>query len=326
MPDSPNLELDLRPATLDDAGIVADLEAARDPEDPRDPKMLRYWWTSLSTDEITMRLVALRQAAAVAFLGVGHRRWDDMPERFGWLRPILSDELWSESTYLSLVGRAEAWLGQEGAEVGWIRIREDRDNELDALDRAGYREVRRQNISELDLVSHRDQLLEAAARYRGQMKEQGVELLTFSDDRDPQRMAKLHTMMVATEQDIPTTVPIPAQPFDEWKRATFNSPGTSEDRFWIAREGDQIVGLSFLDFPPTRGLPWTSFTATSNEVRGRGIARALKYESVAQAIDLGYKRIRTSNDGANAPILHINQEMGYQLVVPIIELHRGLAS
>jgi GNAT superfamily N-acetyltransferase len=326
MPASPNLELDLRTATLDDVGIVADLEAARDPEDPRDPDMLRYWWTSLSSDEVVMRLVALRESAAVAFLGTGHRRWDDMPERFGWLRPILSDELWSESIYLNLVGRAEAWLRQEGAAVGWIRIREDRDNELDALDRAGYREVRRQNISELDLVSHRDQLLEAAVRYRDQMKEQGVELLTFSDDRDPQRMAKLHVMMVATEQDIPTTVPIPAQPFDEWKHATFDSPGTTADRFWIAREGDQIVGLSFLDFPPTRGLPWTSFTATSKEVRGRGIARALKYESVAQAIDLGYKRIRTSNDGANAPILHINQEMGYRLVVPIIELHRDVAS
>src|ERR1700719_476317 len=44
MPPSDRLELDLRPATPDDAEIVADLEAARDPEDPRDPRMLRFWW------------------------------------------------------------------------------------------------------------------------------------------------------------------------------------------------------------------------------------------------------------------------------------------
>ena len=37
------LELDLRPATLDDAGMVADLEAARDPEDPADRQVLRHW-------------------------------------------------------------------------------------------------------------------------------------------------------------------------------------------------------------------------------------------------------------------------------------------
>jgi hypothetical protein len=36
--------------------------------------------------------------------------------------------------------------------------------------------------------------------------------------------------------------------------------------------------------------------------------------------------VRTANDGANAPILHINGEMGYRLVFPVIELHRGLTS
>jgi hypothetical protein len=41
-------------------------------------------------------------------------------------------------------------------------------------------------------------------------------------------------------------------------------------------------------------------------------------------IELGYKRVRTANDGANAPILHINQEMGYRVVTPVIELHRSL--
>jgi GNAT superfamily N-acetyltransferase len=324
MPASPSVELDLRPVTLDDVGIVADLEATRDPEDPRDPEMLRYWWTSGSVDEVKMRLVAVRDGTAVAFLAAGHQRWDAESERFGWIRTILAGELWSEAAYLNLVTRAEGWLIGEGAAISVARAREDRPNELEALGRAGYREVRRQNISELDLVANRDQLLKDAATHRREMQDQGVEMLTLQADTDPSRNAKLFEMMVAAEQDIPTTVPIPHQPFDEWKHATFDNPGTREDRFWIAREGGRIVGLSFLDFPPVRGLPWTSFTATSNDVRGRGIARALKYESIAQAIDLGYRRIRTSNDGANAPILHINQEMGYRLVVPMIELHRDL--
>jgi len=50
----------------------------------------------------------------------------------------------------------------------------------------------------------------------------------------------------------------------------------------------------------------------------------LKYETMAQAIELGYKRVRTANDRANAPILHINEEMGYRVVTPVIELHRSL--
>jgi GNAT superfamily N-acetyltransferase len=325
MPASHRLDLDLRPATLDDIGIVADLEATRDPEDPRDAEMLRYWWTSGSDDEAILRLVAVRQGAAVAFLGAGHQRWQDMPERFGWVRPIIRADQWSEPAHLQLLGKGEAWLKSEGAAIAVSRVREDRRNELDVVTRAGYREVRRQNFSELDLVAKRDQLLAAAAKHRRRMQDQGVELLALSDDKDPDRLAKLHVMMVAAEKDIPTTVPIPLMPFDRWKKFTFDNPGTREDRFWIAREGDAIVGMSVLDFPPVRGLPWTAFTATSKEVRGRGIARALKYETIAQAIQLGFKRIRTSNDGANAPILHINSEMGYRLVVPLIELHRELA-
>jgi hypothetical protein len=46
---------------------------------------------------------------------------------------------------------------------------------------------------------------------------------------------------------------------------------------------------------------------------------------MAQAIELGYERVRTSNDGDNAPILAINREMGYRLIRPVIELHCELA-
>jgi GNAT superfamily N-acetyltransferase len=93
---------------------------------------------------------------------------------------------------------------------------------------------------------------------------------------------------------------------------------------WIARDGDQVVGMSIIGYPPRRGVPWTSFTCTARSVRGRGIARALKYETVAQAIALGAKQVETANDAENAPILHLNEEMGYQPVTPLLELHREL--
>jgi GNAT superfamily N-acetyltransferase len=260
----------------------------------------------------------------VAFIAASHERWGEGPERFGSLRVVLRSDVWSEPEYAWLIGRGEQWLGSEGVVNVVTRVREDFGHELEALDRIGYREVRRQNFSELDLVAHRDDLLRGLSQERQKMKAQGVTMLTLSDYSDPDRLVKLHEMMVAAEQDIPSTVPIPRQPFDEWMRATFDDPGVREDRFWIARDGEAIVGLSYLEFPPVRGLPWTAFTATSQAVRGRGIARALKYESMAQAIELGYRRVRTANDGANAPILHINQEMGYRVVTPVVELHRSL--
>jgi GNAT superfamily N-acetyltransferase len=324
MPASHALELDLRPSTLEDASIVADLDARRDPDDPRDPQMLRFWWTLRSENESTTRQVAVRDGIAVAFVAAGHELWENVSERFGWVRVIIDSDLWSARNFSTLIARGEAWLASEGVATSVLRIREDFEDELQVAGSLGYREVRRQRFSELDLVALRDHLLAGAEENRKRMREQGIQLLTLSEDKDPELMRKLHEMMIETEQDIPVTVPIRRQPFDEWKRATFDNPGTREDRFWIAREGDNVVGMSVMDFPPTRGLPWTSFTATSKKVRGRGIARALKYETMAQAIGLGYKKVRTANDGVNEPILHINTAMGYRLVVPVIELHRSL--
>jgi RimJ/RimL family protein N-acetyltransferase len=319
------LDMDLRPATLDDVEMVANLEAARDPEDPRDPQMLRHWWSRRTDQEITLRLVAKQKGAAVAFVAAGHEDWKVMPKRFGWVRPILDRDRWSEAGFRQLVETAEAWLRSEGAVRSVIRIREDFSNELEAVGRAGYREERRQRISELDLVAGRDALLAGAEAGRSRMREEGVTLLTLGEDRDPERMTKLYELSNASEQDIPTSVPIRTMPFEEWRHEWLDDPGVREDRFHIAREGDAIVGLSVIGYPPVRGLPWTFYTGTSKAVRGRGIARALKYETVAQAIDLGFERIRTNNDAANGPILRLNEQIGYRLVRPLIELHRELS-
>lgn len=326
MPASHSVDLDLRAATFDDVKLVADLETTRDAEDPRDPDLLRHWWTKSSVVGVALRLIEIREGAAVAFVSARHHHWgEDSTARFGWIRPLLHRDVWSGAGYAYLVTAAEDWLRSEHADVGVVAVGEEFTHELEVLAQIGYREVRRQNDSELNLVKQRDHLLAEASRQRKRMQEQRVQLMPLSDDPDPDRMAKLYEMSIAAERDIPTTVPIPRMPYDEWRAVTFDNPGIREDRFWIAREADAIVGLSVLMFPKGRGIPWTDFTATSPAVRGRGIARALKYETMAQAIELGYERVRTTNDGDNAAILHINREMGYRLIRPVIELHRNLA-
>jgi hypothetical protein len=53
------------------------------------------------------------------------------------------------------------------------------------------------------------------------------------------------------------------------------------------------------------------------------VARAVKCETVMQAIALGVDRIRTDNDSQNAPILHINQTMGYKRRPDMIQFIRA---
>ena len=67
-----------------------------------------------------------------------------------------------------------------------------------------------------------------------------------------------------------------------------------------------------LSYPPQRGVVTTDWTGVARAGRGRGVARAVKCETVMQAIALGVDRIRTDNDFKNTPILHINETMGYK--------------
>jgi GNAT superfamily N-acetyltransferase len=320
-----DLDLELRTATLDDAEIVAALEAARNPQDPRDPIMLRHMWaTGRTPDEVHMELVADGGDAALAFIGAGHDTWDTTPQRFGWIRPLLHPDSWSEARFAQLIDAGESWLRDEEGSIVVVRARASLERELHTFEARGYREVRRSKVWELDLVGGRDRLLAGAERAREHMRAQGVQMLTLDRDPDPHRLTKLYDLTCEAERDIPTTVPWRAAPYDDWLRFWFDNPGVREDRFWVARDGDALVGMSVIGYSPTRGLPWTFFTGTSRSVRGRGVARALKYETVAQAIALGAERIRTNNDGANAPILHLNDEMGYRFIDPVIEMHRDL--
>jgi len=316
--------LELRPATIADAVRVADLETARTPDEPRDPEMLRFRWASPPAGEVFTRTLAERDGSVIALLYAAHMAWKQMPKRFVSLRFILHPKIWTDAHYEQLVDVGEAWVRAEGGEIGVARVRENIKNEIQILERRGYREVRRGRQWELDLTAHRGRLLAGAEEGRERMRNQGVRVLTLDRDTDPDRLTKLYEMSTKGERDIPTTVPMHAMSYEEWRHLWFDNPGTRADRFWIAREGDAIVGLSAIEYPPTRGVPWTAFTTTARSVRGRGIARALKYETIAQAIALGVERIRTQNDGENAPILHLNEQMGYVPIDPVLELHREL--
>ncbi len=318
--------LELRPATIADAARVADLETARTPDEPRDPEMLHFRWIFPPAGEVFTRMLAERGGSAIAFLYAGHMPWKENAERFGSMRFILHPNSWADAHYEQLVDAGEAWVRAEEGKIGVVRVRENITNEIRILERRGYREVRRGRQWELDLSAHRDLLLAGAEKGRERMRQQGVRVMTLDKDTDPDRLAKLYEMSTMGERDIPTTVPMHSMSYDEWHRLWFDNPGTRTDRFWIAREGDAIIGLSAIEYPPTRGVPWTAFTTTARSVRGRGIARALKYETIAQAIALGVERIRTQNDGENAPILHLNSQMGYVPIDPVLELHRELTS
>lgn len=317
------MDLSYRPVTLDDAPFAADVLTARFPDRPRDPVMMRYAWEHLHSTDVQERFIVLAAGKAIGFAGHVHPAWEATPKRWGRVFAELLPLHGTSARAAAAHQFAEARAKDSGAHVFHANIREDDAPGMETLTALGYRRDRYQKYWELDLKAKREHLLAMAERTRARMRDQGILVYTFDRERDPQGMRKLYDTTIEAERDVPTSVPFVPEPFEDFVHWMTEAPGIHPERIWVARLGEDLVGLSLLFYPPVRGAVQTSWTGTARSIRGRGVARALKLETVAQAISLGVPRVQTDNDSTNAPILHLNEEMGYVQIPGTVSYLKG---
>jgi len=317
------MAFEFRDATLDDAAFWSDVHTAAHPNEPLDPVMQRYEWEHGYANWTYDRRVASCDGRAVGVVLMELPQAGVTKTRFASIRGEVLPECRQPSTLAALFREMEARASDGGAEIAVVRANEDDDVRIAALRERGYREDRRGKKWELDLVANRERLLAMADESRTRMRREGVALTTLAADRDPDRYRKAWRMSEEAGEDVPSTLGTVEETLADFMR-WLRTPGMHEDRVWIARERDDVVGLSVLEYPPVRGVVGTAWTATARHVRGRGIARALKCETVAQAIALGVDRVRTGNDAKNDPILHLNETMGYRMLLTRVDYLKEL--
>ncbi len=303
-------DMTLREATLADAEFAADMETAIRPDDPRDPVTLKDYWRNPEENAKIERFIAEIGGDRVGYAHQRHELWKT-PKRYGGVSGDLMPSHRTAARIDALFGAMEERSRADGAMTFTTWCWEDDALRVGAVTKRGYREERRQRFWELDLVANRAKLEAMAADSRAKMRKEKIRVLTVDKDTDPEKWKKLWQMSEEAIRDIPTTAPITETSFVDFMK-WMKGPGLHEDRIWIARDGDAILGVSILSYPPKRGVVSTDWTGVARAGRGRGIARAVKYETVMQAIALGVDRIRTDNDFKNTPILHINETMGYK--------------
>jgi GNAT superfamily N-acetyltransferase len=317
-------ELTFREATLDDAGFSADVQTTVFPTRPTDPVVERYWWEQPDDTYIVRRWIVRRDGQDIGVAYFEHPAWERLEVPHGDVGGEILPEHRERGTLSAMLSEMERRLIADGAKRVAARANEDDPVRLAAIRSRGFREDRRGRRWLLDLTESRERITAMSAECRTRMRVEGINLLTLDQDEDPEKYRKLWRMNEEAAQDVPTTLPNVEESFEDTMR-WLRSPSMREDRFWIAREGYDIVGASVLGYPPVRGIVGTEWTATARRVRGRGIARALKCETLMQAIALGVDRVRTGNDGANDPILHINATMGYRPWVGSINFLKDVA-
>jgi mycothiol synthase len=315
----------LRAATLDDAPLAADLMTASYPLHAQDPIVTRYRWERTRRGWAVGRYIAEVDGSPVAYLGWMHGPPDQDPERHCQVEVAL-DRAHLDVDLLTFLWR---WVAGEAEATGSLKLEayagEDEPEMIEALERTGFESDRLEKVWELDLNQQGEQLVRDAREARSEASKEGIELLTVAGWQDPQAMSKLHALDGKTRMDIPTTFPILPEPVEDFTRRA-GAPDRPHDVWWIALAGDRPVAMSYLRIPPGRGNAWTGYTCCDREYRGRGLARAVKLQSLAQAAERGVPFVYTDNDSENAPMLHINEKLGYRPRPGFVSLLKRVSS
>jgi mycothiol synthase len=131
---------------------------------------------------------------------------------------------------------------------------------------------------------------------------------------------------VETSPDVPGYEDEEHQPFESWLAHEMQGPGDKPEATFVAVAGDEAVGyakFSLSSTAPTHAHH--DLTAVKRAWRGRGIARALKVAQIAWAKEQGLTHLSTTNEQRNAPMIRVNESLGYREVPGRVGLRGPLA-
>lgn len=158
------------------------------------------------------------------------------------------------------------------------------------------------------------------------LNSQGIVITTLAEEliSDVDYFSKLQTLNNLTWADYPTEPLVPpTSPNDQMLTHKDNIP----DAYFIAKMGKSYIGHSHLmKLPSDPQNLIQGLTATLRELRGEGIATALKVKGIEYAKRMGYKSILTSTRNTNASMEAVNRKLGWRPNYSEVRLEKILKS
>jgi mycothiol synthase len=189
--------------------------------------------------------------------------------------------------------------------------REDMPCRVGFLERRGFVEDMRVWYSSLDLTTLD---VRRFADKTHAVEAQGIQLRSFAElgADDPAVRRQIYEMWLDVRDDVPlspTWVRTEVS-FDQFWEQT-DRPALLPDGYFLAFDGDELVGTSAVWRAPESDGLRTGLTAVKRAHRRRGIAFALKIRALEFAVAQDYKRVQTDNESNNRGMLAINTELGF---------------
>jgi GNAT superfamily N-acetyltransferase len=257
------------------------------------------------------RIVAEEDGRVVGSIDVNHRPSRFHPDRYGFDLWVLPDRR-RRGHGGALHEAAVKLLRQRNALAATAGVKESMTDGVAFTTKRGWVEVKRDWESRLVVAGFDfDRFAGATERVTAQ----GISVSTYADElaRDADAPRKAFELTDRCRRDVPAMDAPTDVTFDEWRQEWIDAPGFLPDAFFVAidREG-RWLGMSNLQRSiEDPSFIWQGLTGVRREARGRGLAMALKLETVRYAQRLGVDHIKTWNDQRNRPMLAINEAMGF---------------
>jgi GNAT superfamily N-acetyltransferase len=267
-------------------------------DEHRDPKTSHRRWIAESGGEV-----------------VGWAEYDQAPWMFHprkyFLHAQVAPVRTSGGIGSSLLEVVLSALRERGALMVRAAARESHPEAVRFLQKRGFVEERRGWESELDLKAFDESKF--AGVVEG-VEMQGIEMITFADlsARDADWKRKLHELEVELGRDVPRPDEYTPISFEFFEKELLGDPMYLPEGAFVAIDGGRLVGMSQLWARRGENKLGIGLTGVLREHRGRHIATALKLKGIAFAKARGAGAITTGNDTLNAPILAINEKMGFK--------------
>jgi GNAT superfamily N-acetyltransferase len=200
----------------------------------------------------------------------------------------------------ALVAAGEHYLAELGARRVYTWVSDD-GRSPGFAERRGYVRGRRARFLGLDLTrSGLPALLDPLP--------DGVEILTGQDFAENQR--PLYEAELECRADEPGDVRAGFVPYEDWLRLHWECPDIEHRLSSVVLLGGEVAAYSLAQ-TDGRKRYWSGMTGARRAYRGRGLARLAKLDSLHRSRTAGYTHAFTGNDAANAPMLALNESLGY---------------
>ena len=204
-----------------------------------------------------------------------------------------------------------------------MRTTTSRPHSLQFLKKRGFEEGTREPQSRLDLTAFDWQSFAGLAE---KITDEGIEIRVLSDllAEDGDALFKVYELHQAVVNDVPEPADHTRVTFESWQEgySTANPYYIPEANFMALHNG-KYVGLASLWGLLSENKLYTGVTGVLLDYRRKGLATALKLQTIAFAQAQDKQAIMTSNNSEN-PMLQINRTLGFQIYDTTIKLVKKL--